>query len=77
MLVKQKPYDERGTVAKSDNMRSQWLNGKYLGLLDVIPQDHLVYVEGPCSSTRYTSEPGYMIQDHPRKNWRSVWCQGE
>ena len=46
VLVKQKPYDERGTVAKPDNMKSQWLDGKYLGLSDVIPHGHLVYVEG-------------------------------
>ena len=46
VLVKKRPYDERGTVAKPDNLKSQWLNGKYLGLSDVIPQGHLVYVEG-------------------------------
>ena len=38
VLVKQKPYDERGMVAKPDNLKSQWLSGKYLGLSDVIPQ---------------------------------------
>ena len=46
VMVKQKPYDERGTVAKPDNLKSQWLSGKYRGLSDVTPQGHLVYVEG-------------------------------
>ena len=46
VLVKQKPYDERGTVAKPDNLKSQWLDGKYLGLSDTIPHGHLVFVQG-------------------------------
>ena len=46
VMVKQKPYDERGTVAKPDNMKTMWLEGTYLGLSDVIPQGHLMYLDG-------------------------------
>ena len=44
--VRQKAYDEKGTVLRPDNLRVQWLEGRYLGLSDVLPRGHLIYVEG-------------------------------
>ena len=72
VLVKQKPYDERGTVAKPDNLKSQWLDGKYLGLSDVIPQGHwsMWKVTAQCSSTPFTFELDYMIRDLQPRSWK-------
>ena len=63
VLVKQKPYDERGTVAKPDNMKVMWLEGKYLGLSDVILQGHLVYVDGERSMFIHTAHVRARLRD--------------
>ena len=63
VLVKQKPYDERGTVAKPDNMKVMWLEGKYLGLSDVIPHGHLVYVDGERKMFIHTAHVRARLHD--------------
>ena len=63
VLVKQKPYDERGTIAKPDNLKSQWLDGKYLGLSDIIPHGHLVYVDGERSMFIHTMHVRARLHD--------------
>ena len=63
VLVKQNPYDERGTVAKPDNMKVMWLEGKYLGLSDVIPHGHLVYVDGERKMFIHTAHVRARLHD--------------
>ena len=52
--VRQKAYDEKGTVLRPDNLRVQWLEGRYLGLSDVLSRGHLIYVEGEKSMFFHT-----------------------